>query len=236
MSSLNDESGKSEHAARTTSAFDAHASFQARQTSFFEAAISSLLKKIEELKARQGVTSEEWTSLREALTSGLEWMMVITVTGVEAYLVDVLALAAAKAPQIMNESDQRASYQEIVEASSTQELAAELRRRWARNVVDDGGPSKWIKRLMGLGAKGYPGDMAATLEELWGIRHMVIHNAGIASLDFRRRHPGVNLVTSGRIEPTQQAATKYLEMAEEFVKLTDRHFAAWHSSLEGKSA
>jgi hypothetical protein len=163
-------------------------------------------------------------------------MVVIMVTGIEAYLVDVLALTAAKAPHIMNESDQRASYQEIVEASSTQELAAELRRRWARNVVDDGGPSKWIKRLMGLGVKGYPNDMAATFEELWGIRHMVIHNAGLASPDFRRRHPGVNLAPDGRIEPFQQAMTSYLEAMGDFVKLTDGHFAAWHSSLEDENA
>jgi hypothetical protein len=73
LSSLDDEpGGKPEQTARTTSAFDAHASFQARQTSFFEAAMSSLLRRLDELKASQGVSSEEWTERSSDIGLGVD--------------------------------------------------------------------------------------------------------------------------------------------------------------------
>ena len=76
-----------------------------------------------------------------------DWVPVLLVTTVEAYLKDVLIFAAKTDPSIMESSNQSASYTEVLRARSIGELTEELQSRWARNFVDDGGPDRWIKRL-----------------------------------------------------------------------------------------
>jgi len=61
------------------------------------------------------------------------WQIVMLVTCVEAYLQDVLAAAAAVDPQLMDNSEQHATYPDVIDATSLDALAAVMRTRWARN-------------------------------------------------------------------------------------------------------
>src|SRR5207247_11316116 len=119
------------------------------------------------------------------------WQVVMLVTCVEAYLQDVLSAAARADPDLMSKSQQLAPYADIIAATSLDELANELRARWARGWLADGGPTRWISRFERMGARGYPDDLAARLERIWGIRHVVVHSAGVATPDSVQRHPGV---------------------------------------------
>ena len=85
------------------------------------------------------------------------------VTCIEAYLQDLLVAAATVDPEFMKNSKQVAPYADIVSASSLDELANELRRRWARGWLSDDGPTRWISSLHQMGAKDYPIGLAATV-------------------------------------------------------------------------
>ena len=86
-------------------------------------------------------------------------------------------------------------------AESTSDLAAELRRRWARGIVGDGGPKKWLKKLPRIlkFKPRYANGLDDELEEIWGVRHLIVHQAGFANREFIRRHARFNLQPEERL-------------------------------------
>jgi hypothetical protein len=159
------------------------------------------------------------------------WQVVMLVTCVEAYLQDVLSAAASVAPELMSNSEQRALYADIIRATSLEALANELRARWARSWLSDGGPMCWIKRLGKMGATGYPQDLGPRLEPFWGIRHVVVHAAGVATADFVKRHPGVVKAAGDRVRVNHHDYKKFVEAVRDFLEPTDRYFLKRFPSL-----
>jgi hypothetical protein len=125
-----------------------------------------------------------------------EWLPVLLVTTVEAYLEDVLIYAAKIDPAIM-ESRSKVPYANVVSARSLEELKQELREklppRWARNFRDDGGPDSRIEQLTKMGARGYRPETAKEMETLWGVRHLIVHSRGVATPEFVDRHPEIGV-------------------------------------------
>ena len=164
----------------------------------------------------------------EPLTGGLttmqQWIPVMLVTSVEAYLKDVLIYTANIHPAIMESSEQSASYSEVTKAQSLKELKEELQSRWARNFVDDGGPERWIKKLNKMGARGYRSQSANEMETLWGVRHLVVHSAGIANLEFIRRHSEIGAKAGESIRIYQDQLKKWIALVYHFVDVTDFYF------------
>lgn len=150
-----------------------------------------------------------------------EWHVVMLVTFTEAYLEDVLAACAAIDPDLMARSEQTVDYRDVQYAHSVEELLEEMRHRWARNFVDDGGPSRWIERLSRMGARGFHDEDGATLEELWGIRHVVVHAAGKVTRDFVRRHASLNRAAGERIKLDSARLGRYADAVFRFVSVTD---------------
>jgi hypothetical protein len=153
-----------------------------------------------------------------------EWIPVLLVTAVEAYLKDVRIYAAKVDPAIMESSEQSASYAEVVRALSIEELTEELQSRWARKFVDDGGPERWIKRLTKMGARGYRPETANEMETLWGVRHLLVHSRGVATPEFVRRHPGVGAKVGESILIRSAQLTAWITVADHFVDVTDFYF------------
>jgi hypothetical protein len=168
---------------------------------------------------------------RERMATATLWQVVMLVTCVEAYLQDLLAIAASVDPKLMDESQQVAPYAEVISATSLDELASELRARWARGWLRKGGPTSWISRLKKMGARGYPDALAPRLELFWGIRHIVVHAAGIATADFVRRHPGVVAAPGDRVKVGSQAFGAYIQSAKDFLEPTERYFVGRYPSL-----
>ena len=153
------------------------------------------------------------------------WMGVMTVTITETYLHDVLVFCASLDQALMGRSDQSATYDEVVAAGSLQALADELRSRWARNFIDRTGPRGWIERLTKMGSRGYPEGLGDWMEELWGIRHIVVHRAGKVTPDFLRRHPHVHVSSDEKVGVDLISTVEYLKNAETFVRVTDAFFS-----------
>jgi hypothetical protein len=152
------------------------------------------------------------------------WQVVMLVTCVEAYLQDVLAAAASVDPEFMRESKQVAPYADVVSAASLGDLANDLRQRWARGWLSDGGPTRWISRLTGMGAKSFPTDLAPRLELIWGIRHVVVHTAGVATVDFLKRHPGAAKAVGDRVQVGNRQLGAFIATAWDFLQPTERFF------------
>lgn len=152
------------------------------------------------------------------------WYIVMHVTFAEAYLQDALADGATAKPSLMSGSQQVASFEDVQSASTLEELAAEMRRRWARGFLERGGPAKWIDRLTKLGAKGYREGLASELEEAWGVRHLVVHSAGVATREFCSRHPAIPISPGSLLELSSERCLKYIGAIIEFVQCTDELF------------
>jgi hypothetical protein len=116
------------------------------------------------------------------------------------------------------------TYGEVVRSLSINDLAEELQSRWARNFVDDGGPTRWIDKLTRMGARGFDSEISKKMETLWGLRHVIVHSAGIATPEFVRRHPefgasGKNIVV--RLDQILE----WIKVIYDFVDVTDSYFA-----------
>lgn len=159
------------------------------------------------------------------------WQVVMLVTCVEAYLQDVLSAAASVGPELMSESQQRAPYADVIAAASLDELANEMRARWARGWLSDGGPTRWVSRLVKMGARGYPADLAPRLELFWDIRHAVVHTAGVATADFVKRHPDAVAVAGKRLRVGNSDIEAFLVAVKGFMEPTEEFLLARYPSL-----
>ncbi len=161
----------------------------------------------------------EWEKALNEFIS--EWIAVMTVTFAETYLQDVLAYCASIDAGLMGTSDQRATYAELCVAASVEEVKAELRSRWADNWLRTSGPAGWIKRLHSMGARGYEPDCGDLMEELWGLRHVVVHRAGEITPDFVRYHPSLGYKAGDKLKLSFAVVDRYSDQVGKFVKTTD---------------
>jgi len=164
-----------------------------------------------------------------------EWIPVLLVTTVEAYLKDVLIYQAKVDPAIMESTGQTASYGEVVRARSIGELTEELQSRWARKFVDDGGPDRWIKRLTKMGARGYRPETANEMETLWGVRHLIVHSRGVATPDFVRRHPEIGGKVGESILIRSAQLFAWMPVVSHFVDVTDFYFVQRYGQGTGST-
>jgi hypothetical protein len=93
------------------------------------------------------------------------------------------------------------------------------------------GPTRWILRLQQSGGRGYSDDLAARLERIWGITHVVVHSAGIATAEFVKLHPGVVTKPGERVRVHHDALGPFLDAVKEFLETTEQFFLARYTSL-----
>jgi hypothetical protein len=153
-----------------------------------------------------------------------QWIPVMLVTIVEEYLKDVHIFAAQSDPEIMEKSEQTASYADVTNSLSIEDLKQEMQARWAKNVLDRGGPKYWLERFTRSGARDYRKDTVDVMELLWGVRHLVVHSAGITTAEFVRRHPSFAAKVGESIAIRSNHLQVWLEVVYDFVDVTDRHF------------
>ncbi len=139
-------------------------------------------------------------------------------------------MAASLDVELMNKSEQVARYEEVISATSLDELAWELRRRWARRWLE-GGPTGWISRLQKMGARGYPEDLSSQLELMWGIRHNIVHSAGCATAELLKLHPEV-AKGLGTAYKKGRGIAAFFKSANDFLEPTEKFFLARYPALQ----
>lgn len=197
--------------------------------------LTALSTNLAGLSAPQAAQAERIHTLAEEilkhvkeLTGGVlaihEMMPVLFVAVVEAYLKDVLIFAAEIDTTLMERTEQTATYQDALNANSLEELLLEFRGKWARRFVDSGGPTRWIKSLEVMGARGYHPETVSQMETLWGVRHLIVHSAGIANGDFVRRHPELKAQAGQRFIVNNAQIRQWVAAMYDFVGVTDQYF------------
>jgi hypothetical protein len=162
------------------------------------------------------------------LTGGVlivhEMMPVLFVAIVEAYLKDVIIFATGLDATIMERTGQTKTYQEVVNAKSLEELILEFRTEWARSFVDNGGPTTWIETLERWGARGYRPETVSQMETLWGVRHLIVHSAGVVNAEFVRRRPELKAEVGKRFIVNGAQIKQWAAAMYDFVDITDQYF------------
>ena len=153
-----------------------------------------------------------------------EIMPVLLVAIVEVYLKDVLIFATGLDNTIMERTGQTKTYQDAVNAKSLEELILGFRTEWARSFVDNGGPTAWTRRLEKMGASHYRPETVSQMETLWGVRHLIVHSAGIPNADFVRRHPELKAQVGKRFIVNYAQIKQWSAAMYDFVDVTDQYF------------
>ncbi|MBW4421775.1 MAG: hypothetical protein KME13_21575 [Myxacorys californica WJT36-NPBG1] len=187
--------------------------------------INLTLDQLTEIDQEISDYAEKWNAHISGFNVGVEWMPVLIVTIVEAYLMDVLVYAASTDSIFMEKSGMSSPYSEMANASSLEELLQGLRSQWARKFINDGGPKYWIHTLTKMGARGYSSELTEEMETLWGIRHLIVHSTGIATPDFVHRHPDFGVAVGERIQVKWNQLGGWCKSVYHFVDVTDAYFA-----------
>jgi hypothetical protein len=108
------------------------------------------------------------------------WLTVILCTLIEAYLTDVLVLIASR------------------DASFAKQLAGIKAK--ARSVPSDRqrvrawlkahkNPKEWLQGLNEIGVTDFTDGLSSRLHDLLGVRHLVVHSAGVVDEEYLHHHP-----------------------------------------------
>jgi len=81
-----------------------------------------------------------------------------------------------------------------------------------------------------MGARGYEPQTAERMETLWGVRHVIVHSAGIATPDFVRRHADYGAQVGASIVIRLAQVQEWIESIYNFVDVTDSYFAQRYAS------
>lgn len=148
---------------------------------------------VEKLQKVAEESAEQTTELVGGILAIHELMPVLIVAIVEAYFKDVLVYATGIDHTLMVRTEQTASYQDVLSARNLEDLILEFRSNLARKFVDTRGPTRWTKRLEAMGARGYQANTLELMESLWGVRHLIVHSAGIVTRSLLADIQGLRL-------------------------------------------
>jgi len=153
----------------------------------------------------------------------LSWQVVMRVSAVEAYLQDALTHLALYDPEFIRSrgSKQEWDYEAVRSAADNRAAVWTFCNRWARAFIADGGPVRWSKALSKAGIGEYDAGDVDSLEEMWGFRHLTVHNYGRFSADFIARHRALaERLRDGGL--TLADVQRWTKVAERFVDSAER--------------
>jgi hypothetical protein len=189
--------------------------------------IQSLQKQIEAIKElgkeeKPPVVEAVVTQLAEISTKyfgGLnfvrEWMSVMLMTFLRAYLEESLVGIAVRDADVMA----RVRKMEAVQVDPRWSHD-EARRIWAERALSGTGPKKWFKYFEDEGVKNYGEVDISNAQHLFDTRNRIVHAAGKPSDDYVRQYPK-QMVLGGQIKVTQSNTLLWSGSAWNLVKATD---------------
>jgi hypothetical protein len=203
---------------------------------WFPTQLSSQISAIEPKDPSARMTLDEAAArtarLEHTIRVMTHWIPVMLVSFVETYLVDVHVELAAVDTTLVEASEQTVTLADTVAFSTLDELRAELRGRWAKAFVNDGGPRIWLTRLTARGVRFDSNQLPEVLEQLWGTRHLVVHNAGRVTREFMLRHPTLSGTVGVPLRISIDRIARWINTASDFVGSVDASYAG---RIEAKS-
>src|SRR5215831_10569391 len=106
---------------------------------------------LEKIEHAMGPTQRTLGLGRTFLTN---WMLVMIITFVEAYLEDFLVMIVQLNPTWCS-SEATLSFEDLSDNCTVDSLRNKIYRRWAKGILRSGKPKDWIRRLESFGVRGY---------------------------------------------------------------------------------
>jgi hypothetical protein len=156
-----------------------------------------------------------------------EWISVMLVAFTEAYLEDGLIGLAVVNPQLLMNDAPSTDYARIFEVQSLDELREEMRRQWALQKLQ-GGPSKFVRRLKDMGARGYDDREIFRVQHLWDTRNLIVHSRGIVDRNYVAKFKHLEKGTHVKVNLPQ--IQHWLPALSGFVECTDAFFLSYRPS------
>lgn len=181
-----------------------------------------------------GLRTFQGRAARGALQTTHRWLAAILATLIEAYTKDVLALVASLDATVMNDTPPSPPQPAVAPTISTgPNIAAAEVRTWAHAWFRSRRrPREWIRGLEDLGVTGFAIDLEERLYELLGVRHLVVHSAGVVDEDYLRHHPTSPWALGTDAPINQSMVHAFCQTTFEFFAPVEAHF--FNRYLRGK--
>ena len=160
------------------------------------------------------------------LTSG--WMVVMLAATLEAYLEDILTVAAQCQPVLMAQSpaEYRIPSSLVASAASLTDLHREVACLWARHWLQERKkPTQLLSGLMKLGVGQFRPGLDAQLYRLLGLRHLIVHRSGFVGREFIACHPDAGYQEGDRVLIQDEELRRFIDCTFAAFLPVERHFA-----------
>jgi hypothetical protein len=146
--------------------------------------------------------NDEWfNTWRKTKRLVYDWIPVMSVTFIEAFLEEGLSELARKNPALLWVDEVELDYSNTWEVDSLEELKAELRQQWAGQKIK-GGRKKLVKFLQRIGGSHPPifkDNCLFWMQHLWDVRNLIVHGQGRVSRPYAKKYPTPPLKPGARI-------------------------------------
>jgi hypothetical protein len=159
------------------------------------------------------------------------WMSVMLVTFLEAYMEEGLISLAEKNPGLLKDAPPIAPARAL-EVNSLEELRDELRQQWAHGKLRPGGPETWVKRLTGMGARGYDKKACDEVQHLWDTRNLIVHSRGVASVAYVRKYASTGVKPGTQVNVSNNRFSGWLDSLKIFMSCTEAFFLSYKPPTE----
>ena len=170
-----------------------------------------------------------------ALKTTTYWLTAILATLVEAYIKDVLTFAAEVDASVMKacpvDSPSRGKAKQSAKEGRSAALSA---RSWARAWLRaHKGPHEWVRGFEELGVIGLDSDLGDRLHELVGVRHLVVHAAGVVDEEYLQHHPASPWPLGSEALLDDDAIRAFIRTTFDFFAPIEAHFVGQY--IRGRS-
>jgi hypothetical protein len=172
------------------------------------------------------------TSVQQYLefhTVAFEWMPVMLVTFLEAYLEEGLIDLATQDSKLLEKAPVIPPSR-VFEIDTLEELRGTIRRDWAQSRLRPGGPETWIKLFKNLGVRNYDGGACDGVQHLWNTRNIIVHGRGIASDVYVKKYPFMNVKSGTKIKISSALFLGWLAAVKNFMLPVENLFLNYKRS------
>ena len=153
-----------------------------------------------------------------ALRTTHYWLAAILVTLIEAYMKDVLTFVASQDPTIQEKERHSRPPSQV---TKDQALPP---RKWASTWLQRRKTARqWIEGFELVGVKGFSPQLDNRLHDLLGVRHLVVHSAGIVDEDYLRHHPNSPWTLGSDAAINDKMLREFIQATFEFFAPIEAH-------------
>ena len=162
-----------------------------------------------------------------AMTVTNDWIVVHLVTIIEAYLKGILEYHVVNDREVLmaNSEEVNVGTGILLGAAENNQIADTLARHWVKAWLKRRkNPKAWINWFTEIGVSGFSNDLKSELEEMLGVRHLLVHSAGHVDEEYLRRHEGSQYSLGDKLSVSEIKVREYISTTFKFFAPIEAHF------------